>query len=384
MDGNIKDKANLFLFFDLNCLFRFAEPLSKKGYYGNFPTAKDREFETDRQAAKQFCKENYPDLEVAPVHEFKTLEEAKQFLEDEEEENIYVIKGKSDNGPTICPDTNDFELAKEQILNALDKNKKDYESSGFILEKKIIDPIEITPQAIFYDGKLVCTDLDIENKPLGSGNLGPQTGCSACLVFPTQDNAQINKIAFPEAVQKLASEHKGMFIWDVGILIDPATNIMYMSEYCSNRLGWDSIFAEFTLANGIDKFFDDICHQKNPFRDCMDMFAGNVRMFDLPEKFYDSDDESVIKLKNENNIYLYNCYKKGDDIMTSGYATDVGVCCGKGVNIEECANDIFEAVDNFGMEGIYYRPKFDFLSPRYKSSIVNRYKYTKHLYELPS
>lgn len=227
------DRDKYFLFFDDNALYQIAEKVAPLGFPGNYPTKWDRQMEIDRDKAKEFVKANYPDVKVAEYHEFKKIEEAEKFLEDTDKE--WVLKGFSPNAETVVPSIDDIELAKEQILDALKTNPKDFESEGFLLEEYIPNPIEITPESVWYNGELLYTNIDLEYKKIGAGDVGYNTGCSGDFVFTTPINASINKISFPEVVSKLAKQHKGLFIWDISLLVDKRTNTFYFGEFCFDK-----------------------------------------------------------------------------------------------------------------------------------------------------
>lgn len=78
---SFKDKDEWFILGDSNNIFRFTEEAYKMGFTnGYFPTEEDRDFEENRTKAKDFVRENYPDIEVGEVEEFTTVEDAIQFL----------------------------------------------------------------------------------------------------------------------------------------------------------------------------------------------------------------------------------------------------------------------------------------------------------------
>jgi len=85
------------------------------------------------------------------------------------------------------------------------------------------------------------------------------------MVFPTDMNDRINKIAFPPIVDEMAKEHKGWFIWDASILVSKKDGKMYFGEFCSNRPGYNCFFTGLAQGGTIDHFFENIVKKKNPF-----------------------------------------------------------------------------------------------------------------------
>ena len=87
----IKDKESWFVLTDSNSCFKYTEQALEMGFtHGIFPTAWDRGMEVHRNDAKEFVKEHYPNVKVAEVKTFKTIDEAKSFLS--ESENFWVLK----------------------------------------------------------------------------------------------------------------------------------------------------------------------------------------------------------------------------------------------------------------------------------------------------
>lgn len=370
--AKIKNKDEWIVIFDFNHLWRYSEAVLKMGFkQGFFPTKKDFDFEQDRDASKKFVQEHYPDLNVAEVHEFKTVEEGISFLESDTSGNIYVLKSFDEAGSTVLPMTEDPELAKEEIRGALELEQKDYEKKGYLLEQKIIDPLEITPQAVFYNGKLVFTDVDIENKPIGSGSIGALTGCAGNLVIKTNLKDKINKIAFPKIVYDMAAKHTGFFVWDASMLVDPKTNNLYFGEFCANRWGWDSFFAELTMCDSVTAYFSDVLAGKNPLKR---NFAAGVRMFNLKKH----KDVPIIFKDTEDGVFMYDVLLKDDKLVSTGTEWDLLSVNGSDNDPSQAVENCYKTLKDVSFTNGYYRPKFDFLSKEYHNAILNRFNHANH------
>ena len=141
----IEDKDEYFVFFDLNSLWKYSEMVIKMGFEkGIFPTFEDWKLEEDRNMAKGIVEKHYKDLEIAEVEEFKSVEDAEEFLK--EAEHCFVLKGNSDDCSTVVPHTDDVEFANKLIIDQLQDGRAEYEAAGFILEKKIPNAMEFTPE----------------------------------------------------------------------------------------------------------------------------------------------------------------------------------------------------------------------------------------------
>lgn len=380
----IKDPENYFVFFDLNNLYKFADEVQDLGFHGNFPTEDDLLLEIDRNRAKQFAAEKYSRLHVGTTKNFTKAAEAIDFLSSSDD--LWVLKGKDDAARTIVPESSDSRLANRQLMEVLESTPAPYEKTGYILELLIPTIVELTPEKMYYNGVPVATTVDIENKPLGSGNIGIQTGCAADLVFPTAFEDKLNQIAFPPFVDELAMQHKGLFIWDASILIDSKSGKMYFGEYCSNRPGYNCLFTEIAMAGSANGFFESIVKGKNPFNP--GMVGASVRMFNLNHDETSgnilADKQIMYKDELAKNIWLWDAYKDKERIKCVGFDKNLAVITAAGNSIEETVGRLYRTVEGFSFEGVYYRPQFDFVSKDYGSSILNRLNYglQRNLYKI--
>lgn len=379
----VADKENYFIFFDDNMLFNYAEQIQHLGFHGNFPTAEDRRLEQDRGLAKRFATEHYQQLHVGTTKDFIKAKEAIAFLKSTD--NQWVLKGKDDHARTLVPESSDTALANKQLIEVLTKNPGEYEKGGFILELFIPAIIELTPEKIYYDGRPIATTVDIENKPLGSGNIGTQTGCTEDLVFSTELEDKINQIAFPAFVDTMAKQHKGLFIWDASILIDGRTGKMYFGEYCANRPGYNALFTEIALAGSASAFFEAIVKGKNPFKP--GSVGVSLRMFNLATSDtgeYVSDKQVIIQDSANKDIWLWDVSRHEEHYENVGFDKNLAVITAVGNSVEEAVNRLYRNADAFAFEGAYYRPKFDYISKDYPTSILNRLNYglQRNLYKV--
>lgn len=370
----IKDKDEWIVWFDFNNMGVLAEEALALGFTkGLFPTVDDTSLERDRDAAKEIVKEHYPMLSVAEKHDFKSVDDAKKFLE--ETEGLWVLKGNADSAKTVVPANDDAELAKRVLFDALDAQKKDYEKEGFILEEKIIGGLELTPQIVFLDGKVVFTDIDLENKNIGAGNVGIQTGAMQTLVAKTRLTERINKIAFPPWVYEQAKKHTGLFITDAGIIAKGTD--YYFTEFCFQRFGYDSFFAEMEMAGSCTDFFERLFAGENPLeRD----FGVAVRGLNLHK---DDKERRVLEgvsmsMKDPDRVYLFECKEEDGRRVSTGCGWDMVVFVGAGETPNEAIRAAYEEADNFAFEDLHIRPEFDMSSYDYPTSIPNRYSGLNH------
>jgi hypothetical protein len=375
------ERDDYFIFFDYNNMFNISDQVLKMGYTnGLFPTKWYYRMEKERALAKKFVEDNYKEIKVADSHGFSTIQDGINFIN--ESEKIYVLKSNGNSAGTIVPKTDDVEEGKSMLVEALTKQKKGYEAGGFLLEEKIPNCLEVTPVMVFYNGEPIYSLVELECKSFGAGDIGVQKGGNLALSIRTPLNCEINKRSFPEAVYKLAKKQPGLAIYDMGLLYNGED--FYFTEYCAMRYGWDGIFSEIVMRDDgepfVGNYFEDIKDGVSPL---INEYGASVRLFNLGgnKNCEDSGNTGSVagdgitvewKEEVENNLFLYMVKKKGKEIITVGGYDFMGVATGASNVLETAVEKAYAVVDAVKAETLYYRPKFDFLSMSYKSSILNR------------
>ena len=373
----ITDKEEYFVIFDFNNLWNYGEQVAKMGFNNIFyPTEEQFNLERDRKGGKDFVKKYYPTLEVAEVMEFQTIDEAVEALEDTDD--VWALKSNSDKGETFVPTTDDVGFSTKLIIAKLNEQKADYEAEGFILERKIPDIKEFTPEIVFWNGVPIHSSIDIEYKHIGSGANGEQVGCGNNLIIKTELDCEANKMAFPPIIYEMAKKHKGLFIWDASILYCPSEDKYYFGEFCANRWGWDSFFSNLAMTGSVTDYFESLMKGQNPLQT---NFGVSVRGFN-----HEAVEDSLMlwNKRAERNLWIYDCYTKGDEYKTTGMGKDLVVFTGAGDDIEDAVDEAYDTLENFAFNKIQFRPKFDFLTRDFSSSIINRYEIVNHnLIDMP-
>ncbi len=375
----LPDKENYFIWFDFNNLWKVSEQVMEMGFTrGLFVEKSDLTYENDRQKAKDLVMEEYEGVTVGESHEFNKVKDGIEFLK--ETEDIWVLKGNSEDAKTKVPDTRDPEKAKKMLIDLMESQSKDYENGGYILEKKIIDGFEATPQIVFWDGKPVYASLDIENKPKAAGNEGIQVGCAQNIIVKIELTDKICEIAFPKYVYDQAKKKKGIFVWDCGLIYKGGE--FYFTEFCAQRFGYDSFFTEIAMSGGATRYFEQVSQGKNPLiyrfgaaaRGLNEHKDGEERrvLEGLPVMF----DPGV-----NDDVWLYEI-KKDDkgDLVCTGCAWDLVVFTGAGETFESAVFNCYRVRECFAFEDMAVRPMFDFMSRDYLSSIPNRFNTLNHAF----
>lgn len=384
----IDNKGDYFCLFDYGDLFPYSQKALDMGFkVGIFPTEEGYKLEGDRQYGKEFAKKHYPQLKVAEVYEFKKVDEAVKFL-DEQKDKIFVLKSEGSNAETVVPQTDDVDLGRRQIIGALQSEKADYEK-GFTLEPLIRNPIELSPVMVFWNGKPLFSVVELENKPLGSGNIGRLTGGCQNLTIATPIDCPLNKIAFPTIIFEMAKETPGVGIFDAGLLFDGQQ--FCFTEWCSQRWGFDGFFTEIAMCgdeHGKDnatRHFDLIAEGKNPLRwKC----GASVRLFQTQPGDHPNTYAAGCAMdwldEISDQLFLYCIQKKEVKgvkeamFCTNPYEKELGTCTGAGNTPEEAITLAYKCAEGVATTGLYYRPRFDFESRAYFTSIYNRLDFLKN------
>lgn len=376
---NIVNKEEWFCAFPFNNLCKISEKFLEMGFTnGLFPLTKDFDIEKDRNKGKDFIKKYAKSLKISEVHEFKKVDDAIKFLQ--ETENVYALKSDGNYVDTTVPLTDDVDFARNELIFQLLKNQKDYEKGGFILEQKIINPKEYVPALIFYNGKLIATNVEMETRLLGAGEVGYQTGGNESIVIATEPDSKIHDFV-PKEIFDEAKKRKGLYIFDTGILYDTKGTPHFM-EFCGNRWGWGTILAEIAMCSkgqrNASEYFESLVEGKNPFKY---KYGAYLALYNMK---HDSKTAGLMKSglpvqwKPEIGMYWFpyqikkSIEQDKEMITNTGYCDQLlGYLTGCGNTMEEAVNDVYDNL-KISFNGLFYRPKDDFLSTSYNAAIKNR------------
>ena len=372
-----------FVFCDFNSLWPYGERLKKTGLPGIYPTKADREFEVDREKAKEFVKANYPDLTIGDADEYESADEAITDLDDASES--HVLKGNAEGASAVVPDAKDNEVANGQLQDVLAADGDKYEKGGFLLEKKIEDCVELTPEMWFMDGNPIFASVNIETKRLSDGEIGPMTGCSSGLVFPVDIESEICDMAFPKAVYDMAKEHGGLFIWDASIYFDPKDGKAYFGEFCPNRAGYDCLFGEIALCKSASAFFEAVTDGNNPFEDKIADYSATVGMFMLKPSdtgMKVPEDVAMNPPKGrESDFWPLDAYAdKEGQVRTLGMEWQAATATGTGNSPKSAIREAHMNAEMTDLRGKTYRSFRDIADPKSYYSLVRRYEWGKKMW----
>jgi hypothetical protein len=137
----------------------------------------------------------------------------------------------------------------------------------------------------------------------------------------------------------------------------------------------------------VHDYFSSIVRQESPFK--LGTVATSVLLLNpaTDEETGRSAEGARIDYKPdiEKNLWLWDVRRESNRLVNVGDDWNLGVITGAGDSIDQAVNSMYKSVDGFSFAGTYYRPKSDFLSLDYPTSILNRINYglEKKLYQLP-
>ena len=353
-----EDRDEYFIDWDFNYSPEYADKIRKipgVPFFGLMPTKEGRALEDDRHAAQEFVNQNYLNLEIPEEMEFKAVEEAIAHIE--EGNKVYVVKCNGDHVTVFVPEAKEFKDAIGEIKSHLESNKSELEKEGFILQEKIINPVEVTPEALFINGKPLYWMVDIENKRIAAGDYGKIVGCSIDLNFIPNPGSKLVQYGLKDYYKK-AEEDKLTNWMDASMYVDRHTNKAYFGEFCPERRGYNSFLTELSMLPSVSYFFESVIAGINPFESAKP-FGVSIRVFNSQ-----TDEERhpkgglAIKAYGR-NVWLWDVKKdEKDNLVTVGESDSAACITGVGDTVDEAIENVFYNLGNFCMQDMMLRTDF--------------------------
>jgi hypothetical protein len=365
-----------FVFCDFNYFWPYADRLRKRGYHGLLPTKDDQRLEKDRSFAKKFVEQNYSQVRVGEYQDFKTVVDAQRYM-DKHAETLYVLKGNSDEAPTIVPSTDDPSINRILVGDSLERERKWYEKEGFTLEEKIPDVIEFTPEAYAYNGEVIAVSIDIEHKHLGSRG-GPIEGCALSLVLWEEIDSMIYEY-FLEPMAEHMLRPNEFTIWDMSVYWSPSRKQFFFGEFCSNRPGYDAVFAELATTGGVQEWVSRIVSgDKFGAEDAH--FGTSIRVFNKQRGHKGRAwKELIIGNPADPNTFLWDIKQESNKIYTAGYDSNTYVITGSGDTVQKAIDDVYKNDERIVFDSGFSLEKHDWMDTDYPENILHRYEILKKL-----
>lgn len=358
-----------FVLCDFNWLWPYADRLRKAGFRGLLPHRDDYLLEHDRNAARDLVTELYPNVDTGDYHEFKTAKDGLKFLTTNKDK-LYVLKGFNAESETVVPGSDDIETNREILIDALEHDKERlYEKDGFILEEKIPDVIEFTPEAYGFDGEIRSVNVDVEHKRFGSRN-GPMTGCAAGIVIWQEAESQLYEMFLRPLEERMLRPNE-LTIWDLSVLYSPSREKFYAGEFCPNRMGFDAVFTEICTYPSTSDWLDHLISGTQPKRDPLGV---SIRIFN-PDK----QDSLFIGDPADRNIWCYDIHQTEGKIYTTGLGKDTYVLTAEGNDIKDTIRKLYQLEHKVEFDPGYCLQMHDWTDTGWHQNILNRIKIISEL-----
>ena len=311
------------------------------------------EAEIDRGSGQKMFKA--VGLDILDSKEFKSIEEAISYVQDDPRPYVVKVSGTAQNDKTSTyvgqmEDGSDLISVLEHMAEKMEKGVKSVE----IQEK--IDGIEVGVGGLFNGEKFVgpC-EVDWEHKKLMSWKtqqgIGPNTGeMGTVSIWADQSIPLFQKIIVPMIRPLKAMGFHGFFNINCIVKDDK----IYPLEQ-TNRFGWPTLPMEIeTLKeNDLGEFFMALASGKDfdlqtsyPVSLCVVIGVPPLPyMNDEIFEKYSKDMPVLFKDGVPEGLYPGECKKDGDQWMVGGSSGCLAVAAAGGHSIEECREQAYEIAD---------------------------------------
>jgi len=364
------------IIFDFNYGFNYAEILMRKcpGIY-SFEWA--YELEHNRAKSAEFVKKYYPDLYTPEEVDFppNSLKDIYRFIVDSED--FWVIKPDSDAVHTFVPDVYERKAYLSAVEHYLLSDKDILNKTRIQLQRKIVG-YECVVETWYRQGIPIMSNVDLELKNLFAGDLRPQVGCAADLVFTIPLDSYLRKIAnapFDAIARKLYFTG----VMDADIIFEAKSGKPYFLEFCPGRFGYNAIFTLLDRYRGYvgDFFRWAIIGRPHPPVD-RTLYGASVRIFDYNHYYYLGEERPRrLSIPEHCNTWLWDVMKKDGLLYVVGSNMNILVITSSASTPDQA----LKAVKLYAREVSFDTPmwRYDIDSEEGNWSILNRLRYIRGL-----
>lgn len=336
--------------------------IRKKGRCVWAPTKEVADLEIKRGVGLKFFEDH--DLLVPEYNTFKTLEEAKDFVMDNEPQPwVFKTMGDEDDKSLSFVSKNAAQMV-EQINQWIEQKMK---LKGQCLLQKKIDGVEFAVSAwVGLDGFVGPFQHCWEHKKLFNDEIGPNTGEQGSIVQFVKESKLGETILRP--LEKDLAKMGAFCNFDLNCIIDKKGDPYILEATC--RFGYPTWPIQMGLFNGdwVQMLYD-ACEGVDTFDVSYDYGVGIVLTIpDAP--YYNFEREKTVGfpiygVDDKNQTYIQpqgvmmGEYVDGDDFeevenwVTAG--SYVAVVIEKGKTIEDAREKVYEIVDQLSISNMMYR-----------------------------
>lgn len=312
--------------------------------------------ESDRKySSKVFKKCGIP--EPASV-EFHSWEEAKAFIEKQDDETRFVFKpeGKySGNLPSyVSQDNSDMLYMLDYFRSIVGEHEVE-----FILQE-FIEGTCISSEVWCAKGKVILpTNHTLERKQLMNGDIGPSGGCTGNVVWICDEYCPLCKMLSQLAPFLESHEYNGPI--DINSVVSTEGDI-YALEF-TPRFGYDAFptYLYGLFEGNFGSFINDSSRGDSPSPTLRPGYAAGVRISTAPwpsEEFHARAGLPLRGLRESNldRFYAYEVNLQEDSYVTSGGYGIIGVAVGYSESsIEEAFEDAYKFASKLRLPEMQYR-----------------------------
>jgi phosphoribosylamine-glycine ligase len=316
--------------------------------------------EHDRDACLRFV--GAYGLQPPPSFAFRDAASALRFVRDNPH-TAYVYKpDEGENFETWLPQSDNADDANLELQSHLRSLRS---TTPFILQERK-DGVEANVEVWFVEGDPRFAFLTLESKLKLTGDLGDMTGCAFDFAFVIP----LESRAVTETVGRLFPAYREMCYTGFGDAnFVAARDGVWFFEKCE-RFGYNSHPNLLwtlnrdplgqTLAAIADRTFTP---------NFSPGFGASVSMYmDHPA----SGKVVLFPPEAEHNLYFYDVYRDGDDLLTAGYYDNVLIATGFGYTIETAWETAYQTARSVKFPGRSFRT--DGAGTDYPSSPLRRYE----------
>ncbi len=299
-------------------------------------------------------------FDIPPYKSFGpgSSKKAIEFLKGVKDNTLYVFKSDNPGVETYVAHENN-----DEIIIKLTAEHKEIDADGFLLQEKK-PGIELAVETWYYRGKPIMANVDLEAKKMYNRRDEPQCGCAMNLLWPLPVNHPL-RVRLNGPLDVFVKEHIGTGLMDISVIYDPHDEKYLVLEVCGARFAYNAFYTLMALCQmPLGEFF--IKYLSGEFKKDIgeeifgDRFAGSVRVFNhehgKDQHIYFADPEY------KKHYWLWDCYKKGGDLLTTGgdHGDSIGIVTGTSAeNPEGAMANVAKYYDKLYMPRKFARPDIE-------------------------
>lgn len=366
-----KIKSTDLVIFDQIYGWQYGEQLRKQGVKVQGGTKNGFILETERRDTLALLKKMGMDTPLQKYFGPKSSKAGIDFLKSVNNDPLFAFKSDNPKIVTQVAYDNNDELIQKLVAEA-----KDIDGDGFLLQQKV-DGVEAAVETWYVDGKPVLSNVDIEAKKKYNETSEVQTGCAMGLTFMIPVDHPLRERA-NQPFDEFVGKYFGTGILDLSFIYEPKEDKLWALEVCGNRLAYNAFYAMIALLNvPIGEFFAKYLHgeyKSDIFGKVFsDDIAASLRIFNEDKT---PDQRVEIDKDYRKNFWLWDCYKKGSELLTTGDES-LGIVTATGENPESALAKIRESFFKLHMPTKWARDDFD--DDDYPTLPLSRYHQMKRL-----